>query len=1395
MKIKLCSFLTVSFLIVSFLFSFTSNAQVVAGFTASPVSGCPPVNVSFTNTSTGATSYIWDFGNGNTSSVANPGAIFSNSGTFTITLTAINGGTSDVFTSTINVFQIPIASFTTSAMPSCSGQAVNFTDNSSIGSAALSSWAWDFGDGNAQNTPVGAVSHTYLTANTFPVTLIVTDANGCSNSVIKTVTIISPPVASFSASTISACSPPLLVDFTSTSTSTGTVSFAWDFGDGNISALENPSNTYNNLGTYTVTLTVSQGGCSDIEVKTNYIGIQNLVANFSANNLIVCAGDPVSFSDLSFPLSVNQSWDFGDGTNSTATNPIHSYAAAGTYSVTLIEGTTGCTNTAVKNNYITVTSSPTVAFSADQTQSCSLPLLVNFSNTSSAGSSYSWDFGDGSPAFSTNSLANFTHLYTTPGSQSVKLTATSGNGCSTILEKIDYIVLPSPVADFSANVVQGCVPLTVDFSSISSSPFDPIVSYSWNFGNATTGTSAPLVSTDYLSLGSFTVTLIIETSIGCKDTLEKTNYIETGTKPTANFSIVDPTVCYGTNAEFTDLSIGADSAYWEFDVNQGSFTTPPGATLPFNPVTNLFPDTGTFYVTQIAFNNGCSDTLKIDDIVTILPPKPLFSVNLSCDNLYSASFTDESLGADSLVWDFGDGSPIVSNDTAPIHLFATRGPKIVELTAYNFLTGCFNSVVQNFQITEPHADFNTVPPIGCYPLPVTYTNISQDDNFIVWDFGDGSPLLTQNSPTSPFTHTTALPNLDTVTLVITDVNGCKDTATKTLTVYGPLPDFSAIDVSGCTPFLVTLTDASITDSALVQWTWNFGDGTPTQTIASPSVSHTYNTTGFYAVTMTVTDKNGCIKTLTKPNYIIPTFPLPNIVADTFACIGELVVFNASASIVSPPSIFTWDFGDGSPTASGMILTHAYTTGNLYTVTLTLTDVNGCDSSIQHQIRIQQPLAAFSDSILKIECGVTDMQFTDNSTGLYIISWAWQFGDGASSTQQNPSHAYTVPGTYIVTLIITNNAGCTDTLSKNVAVPGPSGTFTFTPSAGCPPLTSTFTAVSATAISYTWDFGDGTILTTASPIIQHTYNQIITATPALLLGIILLDGSFCTVPAPPAGQITVVTVTPTVVISGNPTFGCVPLVINFTDNSTLPGTIPGDTLSNWLWNFGDGTSSTLKNPTHVYNNTGLYPVTLSVSSMGGCKNDNSDSAIFITVHPDPVAVFSPNATSFDLPYDVVICDNQSVGAETYVWDFGDGFISTLEEPQHLYSLVGIFKIQLIAISEFGCRDTISNSILTKADVVFPNAFSPSSNSNSEGNYSFYSTDNDVFFPYTAGVVEYNFEIFNRWGEEVFESVDINKGWDGYYRGNLCENGVYAWKAFVKLNDGKVFIKSGDVTLIR
>jgi gliding motility-associated-like protein len=158
-------------------------------------------------------------------------------------------------------------------------------------------------------------------------------------------------------------------------------------------------------------------------------------------------------------------------------------------------------------------------------------------------------------------------------------------------------------------------------------------------------------------------------------------------------------------------------------------------------------------------------------------------------------------------------------------------------------------------------------------------------------------------------------------------------------------------------------------------------------------------------------------------------------------------------------------------------------------------------------------------------------------------------------------------------------------------------------------------------------------------------------------------------------------------------------------------------------------------------------------------------------------------------------NLSSGATSYLWDFGDSTQSSLVNPDHYYALTGNYVMTLIARNAAGCADTFSLQTVNETYIRFANAFTPNLTGGNGGTYDYNQLNNDVFFPTSQGVDTYHLMIFNKWGELLFESFDIKKGWDGYYKGSLCEQDVYVWKAFVTFIDGSKFSGAGDITLLR
>jgi gliding motility-associated-like protein len=242
-------------------------------------------------------------------------------------------------------------------------------------------------------------------------------------------------------------------------------------------------------------------------------------------------------------------------------------------------------------------------------------------------------------------------------------------------------------------------------------------------------------------------------------------------------------------------------------------------------------------------------------------------------------------------------------------------------------------------------------------------------------------------------------------------------------------------------------------------------------------------------------------------------------------------------------------------------------------------------------------------------------------------------------------------------------------------------------------------------------------------------------------------------------------------------GCMPLRVNFTNTSTYG--------VSYLWNFGDGTVSNQENPTHVYYQPGTYNVALTVTGPGGDTDVEIKTGVAI-VHPRAEAFFTVNPPVIAVP-DQVYFLNLSTNATIYAWDFGDGTTSTDFSPYHFYETLGWHPVTLIANNEFNCPDSfrVEQAVLGNVDsqIAFPNAFTPTANGPSGGYWTVNEMfNNDIFFPIYKGVDEFEMQIFNRWGELLFETKDVRQGWDGYYRGQICQQDVYVWRVKVTFLDG-------------
>jgi len=257
---------------------------------------------------------------------------------------------------------------------------------------------------------------------------------------------------------------------------------------------------------------------------------------------------------------------------------------------------------------------------------------------------------------------------------------------------------------------------------------------------------------------------------------------------------------------------------------------------------------------------------------------------------------------------------------------------------------------------------------------------------------------------------------------------------------------------------------------------------------------------------------------------------------------------------------------------------------------------------------------------------------------------------------------------------------------------------------------------------------------------------------------------------------------------SPAMGCLPVKIKFFNKSV--------NYDSCIWTFGDGGTSHDIDPEWIFDEEGVYKIELTVINKAGLASVSVNSLI---VYPRPQARFEISSENVIIPDDEVRFMNYSSNAVSYKWDFGDGNSSEDYEPVYRYNNNGKYNVQLIVKSEFGCADTlvVENAFAGSAySITFPNAFIPNSGGPSGGYYSLKSDeDAQVFHPVSSGVSEYQLRIFSKRGILIFESNDINIGWDGYYKSQLSEPGVYIWKVRGKFNNGEPFVKMGDVLILK
>ena len=1012
-----------------------------------------------------------------------------------------------------------------------------------------------------------------------------------------------------------------------------------------------------------------------------------------------------------------------------------------------------------------------------------LDLTVDAGGNTYLGNVFSGAFSStgGSADFRNNTELVFLPAGTT-GNISITVNAASiggdgvpGNGDTTDQDFALYVFNAStgaptgPVAGFTGSPTSGINPLTVSFTDSSSAG---VTTWSWDFGDGNTS-SAQNPSNTYLNPGTYSVTLTVTDPTG-SDTLTRTNYITVSAPPTpgiADGSFEQQTaggtpaapwiIAFGSGhvinpngGTASDGGMPTDGANW-LDI---SATSTNNATPPSNPggVTN--PPSGGAGLSQTFFY-GTGTTLFSFDAAFLSAEAANSSFNdwMSVDitdgstwyNLYYADTSTPFVGTSAV---HGTQMTAVSNVSVDLLSLFPASSSATQFTV-TVLVGNGSDAIQpsfgyadNFALTgsgpvPPTAAFSGTPTTGTVPLSVAFSDASTGNiSAWSWDLGDGTTSSLQNP-----SHTYAAVGTYTVSLTVTGPGG-SDTSVLAnyITVTDPPPTagFSGTPTTGTTPLTVAFSDTSTGN--VTSWAWDFGDGN-TSTQQNPS--HTYTTGGVFTVSLTATGPGGS-NTQTRNNYITVNDPVVAAFngTPTSGTVPLSVAFSDNST--GAPNAWSWDFGDGN-TSTLQNPSHTFGAVGTYTVSMTATGAGGSDTLTRtNYITVQEPAptAAFGATPTS---GLIPLpvSFSDASTGA-ITAWSWDFGDGATSTLQNPSHTYGTAGIYSVSLTVTGPGGSDTLVQSNLITASDTvvANFSGSPTSGVAPLTVSFADASTGGpTGWSWSFGDGATSTQQNP--SHVYASVGTYSVSLTV-----TGPANSDTLTRAGYIVVNEPAPVAALTGTPTSGTAPLVVSFSDASS-------GTVTAWNWDFGDGNSSTLQNPSHTYAALGSYTVTLTVSGPGG--SDTQTRLNYITVNSPVTAGFTGTPTSGVSPLTVSFQDASGGGPTSWAWDFGDGSTSTQQNPSHVYA-AGTYSVTL-TVSGPGGTDSLTqaNYITVTPGGVTGEGFVLSKNPDFSTDDRNFSTADTVYILMFSDVVD-----FNDLKKSTWEFRDSNKN---KVKQNLTSNG--------------------------
>lgn len=1339
--------------------------------TANPTSICAVQDTSIL-AATGASTYVWSpaltlsSGTGNTVN-----AFPLNTATYTVTGTS--NGCSNTNQVTVTVNSLPIVTVNDTSF--CNTTAVQQL----MGSPAGGTWSGANVTSQGLFTPLSNAVITYSYS----------DANGCVGSDAMNVTVTSPTAINAGNDT-SIC-----ITATNVQLSGVPANGQWS---GNTQVSATGIFTPVAVGPVTLTYTIGTGSCSaqdQLIINVGDLPIITTVAplQFCEENTIV---------SLLGPTPVGGVWS-GIGVNATNSTINVSLLPLGNTSLTYTytDAATGCINGAIQN--VTVNASP-IADAGINQQVCLNGIAVQLTGNPANGT---WT-GTGVSAagnFVPTSIGNTSLTYTITdvlgcaGNDVVQLDVITpqntqvGNDTSICLDgntiQFNGIPVNGSWSGFGGVSISGLINpliaaqgylvyqtgsgtcltkdsllLTInalpvidagnDLAVCEESAAFPLTGFTpaggnWQ-GNGLSGiTFTPNLAGAGNSTLSYTFT---NPTTGCTNT--DSILVDVQTLPIATFNLPD-TVCTSEVIIPTTNPLVSETYQWKIDEVDYS-------TLP-TPVFN-FATTGIFNIKLItATPIGCKDSTSrfvtvvgaplanfTTDITQGCGPLPVTIINQSSGFNVTYSWLNPAEFSTSVL-----PSPVLL--PAPV-LNDTTYQIILQLSS---ACGVRRDTVSILVLASPVSEFGTDYSEGCSPYFPIFQDISYGNpqNY-QWDFGNGNTSTT-NLPVNVGFTTGDADTTYFIQLIVNNTCGA-DTFVNFVNVIpnNVNPFFNTFPAIGCAPLTVNLTN--VTGSATTYF-WDFGNGSGTNT---EDASVTYTAAGNYTVRLIAI--NSCTADTFYSNVQVNGSPaLDFSLSENSICTGQFVTaINNSTGA----SIYSWDFGDGFQTLAPNP-THSYAADGNYTIQLVgFTNITNCPDTLTLPITVN-PTALVQVAAQPSE-GCMPLTVTFANTSTDVSFYNWDFGNSNTAIGSNPTTLYANDGAYSVSVIGTNFFQCADTAALTIQVyPKPISAFTVSDSAVCGVPTSIETTnLSSGAIGFTWLLGDGSSTNQNAPNLQYAtegnYN----------LSLIAQNTFTC---ADTATKPIAVLQQPIAEFSPTPIRGCEPLLVNLNNTST--------DFTSFEFHFGDQSGSTTNDISHLYTQEGLYTITFIARN-----NSCSDTLILadaITVFPTPTADFNiiPEISFTSLPS--IQLENMSLGGSSFEIDFGNGKFFDFFKISYQYPnpVAGVYYITLKVQNEDGCVDSIVKPLLMKDElsVYTPSGFTPNGDN-----------INDTFGPYFEGTTaDFNFWVFDRWGEVIFYTKDAFQKWDGNVNKREAQNDVYVFKYNIKFQNEQVESSVGKVTLYR